>query len=77
MASDFDKFVAFAAEYAHDYPEQRAGQAFFNALWEKRPDLYKQMTQTVLDPFNIDARLPAAWEFVMDNWEPKVEEEVA
>lgn len=68
MISSFDKFAAFAAEYAQDYPEQREGQAFFNALWEKRPDLYKQMTQTELDPFNLDERLPAAWQFVMDNW---------
>lgn len=69
MSKAFDKFAAFAAEYALDYPEQRAGQAFFNALWEKRPDLYKQMTQTELDPFNLDERLPAAWAYVMDNWE--------
>lgn len=76
MATDFDNFVAFAAEYTHEYKDQRAGQAFFNALYEKRPDLANKIHTTELDPFYNDAPLAAAWEFVMDNWETKEEESV-
>jgi hypothetical protein len=74
MATDFDNFVAFAAEYAREYKDQRPGQAFFNALYEKNPHVANLVQQADLDPFYRDENLASAWEFVMDNW-PQPEEE--
>lgn len=47
---------------------ERAGQAAFNALYECRPDLSEKIRGRDLDPFHLDARLPAFWEWVEANW---------
>ena len=38
----------------------RQGQAFMNALWTVRPDLYEVLTGTTHDPFYRDDNLPEA-----------------
>lgn len=43
----------------------RVGQAWFNRLNELRPDLAKEIRGGILDPFYADERLPAAWDWLM------------
>jgi hypothetical protein len=38
----------------------RQGQAFMNALWIVRPDLYEVLTASIHDPFYRDDNLPEA-----------------
>lgn len=40
------------------YPELRYGQAWYNVLREKRPELANRIAQTELDPFQRDERVP-------------------
>lgn len=46
----------------------RRGQAAFNMLHDHRPDLAEMVQSTDLDPYYLDARLPAFYSFVGENW---------
>ena len=48
------------------YPEQRYGQAVFNTLREVYPDIAERVHGTVLDPFDLDERVPALLAFMAD-----------
>lgn len=42
----------------------RAGQAAFNTLYMVRPDMADQIRGGALDPFYVDDRLPAFWDWI-------------
>jgi hypothetical protein len=46
----------------------RTGQAYFNVLWDNRPDLSERVRATVLDPFHDDTVIPYFLAFVAKNW---------
>jgi hypothetical protein len=61
----------------HDYlagvttgrpPGWRAGQWYFNALADVRPDLAERVRGTALDPFHRDDLLPAFLRYVARHW---------
>lgn len=65
MKMDFDTFMSVYK----DVPKQfRKGQYFFNKLACVRKDLSDMLMEQGLDPFYNDSRLPAAIEFVKENW---------
>lgn len=59
-------------EYAYVYwrarPEQREGQAYFNALYIHRPDIADRLRSGPLDPFYNDDMLPAFFNYVGATW---------
>lgn len=50
----------------------RKGQRFLNALQEYRPDLANALTGSTIDPFHVDKNLPAAIQYIIEHWKPKV-----
>lgn len=50
----FDELVVYMGHYRARHPSQRAGQAYFNALHEKLPDIANEIRSTEDDPFYDD-----------------------
>ena len=46
----------------------RLGQAMFNHLYSKRPDLADRIRDTELDPFYDDSLCPATEKWIWENW---------
>ncbi len=46
----------------------RKGQAHFNLLYNLNPELAQEVTDTEVDPFYDDTRLPAFYKWVEENW---------
>lgn len=63
-ADDFSDLMIHMAAYRRLHPGQREGQAYFNALSEKYPDLASLVSLSFADPFYKDSRIPAFFEFV-------------
>ncbi len=64
----FDEFLTIADDYHRQHPEQRAGQAFFNALDAVRPDIADDIRATRLDPFHHDHVTAEVYQFVQGQW---------
>lgn len=47
----YSEWVLYAYAYNRQHSEQRLGQAFFNALYEIRPELADSIRATPFDPF--------------------------
>lgn len=63
-----DDFTAVVAGYIHLNPNQRYGQALFNALHQERPDLSERIRATPLDPFYLDELISHTWDWILENW---------
>jgi len=61
----FAEYVLFAEDYLEQNPEQRKGQAYFNALWFTYPDLADKVRGSHRDPFYNDDRMPEFLDFVL------------
>lgn len=61
----FNEFIAYAS---HPVPDQRNGQAAFNALATVRPDLAEVVRGSLVDPFYRDELLPEFYEFLSEWW---------
>lgn len=64
----FYEWLAMVPHYHRANPEWRAGQTYFNALHETRPDLSHAVRATSIDPFHHNDRIPAFREFVKERW---------
>lgn len=62
----FAEYITGAADYRDANPSQRTGQAFFNYLNERSPELAAKVCQSSLDPFYRNDRLPMFLAFVRD-----------
>lgn len=61
-------YEEFATE-ARAVPENvRPGQHAYNVLNRVRPDIAKEITNSLVDPFHNDARLPQFMWFVRELW---------
>ena len=56
----------YMGHYRARHPEQRAGQAYFNALHERHPDVANEIRATEFDPFHDDAIIPAFFRRLQD-----------
>lgn len=56
----FDEYVEHARAYVKAHPEQRLGQAYFNALYEVHPSMghYVQTCAPPFNPFYLPAGSP-------------------
>lgn len=64
----FYEYVLHASTQLRD-TELRAGQLFYNVLWDFRPGLATQIQGTELDPYYDDTRLSAFLLYVGEHWE--------
>lgn len=64
----FQEFIHAVQLYRMKYTQQRVGQAFFNVLYEVRPDISEQVRATTLDPFYRNDRVAPFLRFVKANW---------
>lgn len=46
----------------------RRGQAYFNVLYDVKPNLADKVRGTLLDPFHNDARIPDFIVYVVTHW---------
>ena len=70
MAQPFSRSELSAYQRAH--PLQRKGQAAFNLLSEKAPDLASRVAGIkYVDPFYNDANLSAFFQWIEEQWEEK------
>lgn len=53
------RYLDRVEEVLRDYPDQREGQAYYNALRMIWPELQHEIAGTERDCFNDDRRLPA------------------
>jgi hypothetical protein len=60
----FAELVDHMARYRAAHPEQRMGQAYFNALHEVDPDIANSARGSAIDPFYNDAVMPEFMTFV-------------
>lgn len=71
---EFYAFIAEAKALAKKM-KWREGQAFFNLIEERRPDLAAKIRGTVIDPFqavsSADKRYRACMELLKKTWEKK------
>lgn len=65
----FEEFVARVADEQVRHPEWRVGQTAFNVLWKLRPELAEQVRVTEANPYYLDDRLPAFYEWLEQHWE--------
>ena len=52
------EYLRSAGSRMKDYPHERTGQAYVNALWFFDRDIYDRLHATGVDPFYDDERLP-------------------
>lgn len=65
----FDDFVkGTTAYYAENRDEMRFGQAFFNYLYQVRPDIADFLRGTSIDPFHKKYVTIDVWRFVHSQW---------
>lgn len=57
-------FLEAGVRRMHLYPDERTGQAYFNALADIAPWIAEAVRTTPLDPFYRDERLPDFFDFV-------------
>lgn len=67
-AMTYDDWHEYAWVYWKAHPEQREGQAYFNALYVHRSDLANSVRTGQLDPFYDDAKLWSFLRYVAENW---------
>lgn len=48
--------------------EWRGGQTYMNLLYDARPDLYRKVSGTDFDAFQLDSRIPALMVWLEKNW---------
>lgn len=66
----FDEFCEEAFQvYKDAQGTYRLGQAYFNALYDYRPDLARKVQGTVIDPFHVDDILDEFLDFVQEAWD--------
>jgi hypothetical protein len=58
LMDEFNEYLDVVAELQRRYPEQREGQAYFNAARIMWPGLLDDIPPEC-DPFTVDRRLPA------------------
>ncbi len=63
---NYEEFLEAAMRYRYRYPEQRVGQAFFNALVKPHTGLAEQIYGTLMDPYYDNRNLPAFLQKVME-----------
>lgn len=51
---EYDRLFGVMTRYFRDNPTQRRGQAYFNGLYEVRPELADEVRGTENDPFMDD-----------------------
>lgn len=63
-------FADFSARWmARAYPrEWRQGQALFNLLHDVRPELARELSGSLIDPFYNDNRIVAAMSWIAEHW---------
>jgi hypothetical protein len=64
MKPTYGEFFEHFLKYKDAHPEQRYGQALFNALYEVAPDLANEIRATARDPFHDQSRVAAFTEYV-------------
>jgi len=55
-----------ALTYQKENPQERDGQAFFNTLHKKYPQIAEEIRGGEYDPFHVDAKLGECLKFVMN-----------
>lgn len=65
---NFEEFAPYAETYWAAHPNQRKGQAYFNALHRWRPDIANEIRATPYDPFRNDGRLVDFLVQVQEKW---------
>jgi len=68
MSGSLDEFLQDVQAALDDHPEYREGQAFFNVLRLRRPDLADQILTTNLDPCSVDARVADFLGWLEEHW---------
>ena len=66
-----DEYLQAVADAPASHPDWREGQTFYNVVRNLRPDLAQQLADiaaTDLDPYTVDARLPAFLDWVDSVW---------
>ena len=53
-----EDFLEIANQRIHNYPEERTGQAFMNALWFYSPEIHDAVHATEYDCFYNDTKVP-------------------
>jgi hypothetical protein len=69
MEYDFEEYLRRVADEQRAHPEWRAGQTFFNVLYEARPYLADNIRGTGLDPFYRDERIPLLLDELRIRWD--------
>lgn len=62
---NFADLMAFMVSYKLSHPDQRTGQAYFNALDETYAELADQIRGTDLDPFYNDVNLNSFFDYLI------------
>ena len=66
----YQGFLLAAIRYRIGHPEQRLGQAYFNALAEFDHDAAQAIHGTPLDPFYVDTVVPEFLVWLLAHWPP-------
>ena len=53
----FLRVVSDAHQLYSRHPELRIGQALFNSLFDKHPEIAREIVETEADPFYVDGRI--------------------
>lgn len=53
------EFLKVASQRMQNYPNERTGQAFMNALWYYSPEIHEKVYRSGVDCFYNDANVPA------------------
>lgn len=67
----FEEYTALVVKRYPFYRETndwRSGQTYFNLLYRINPDLANSVRSSPIDPFYLDARIPAFLLYVGKNW---------
>jgi hypothetical protein len=65
---DFEEYLREVAERQRRHPEWRAGQTYFNVLYEVAPYLADQLRGTTLDPYHRDSMIPLFLDELRVRW---------
>lgn len=63
---ELEEFSEIAWKYWTENASQRAGQAFMNALFHYRPDLYEFLTGKKSDPFYDSKKMSKALSLILE-----------
>lgn len=64
----FEEYLVASFTAGVKWQDWRAGQCYFNTLWEHRPDLSEPIRGTALDPFYDDGKVPDFLVAVGERW---------